>query len=166
MIQQFFITLAYLLLIIFLQILYVRNFSKHDSRVRDTAIIFFLGLIIFAYVVTEELQNIYSLYRLTNIILYLLLIADYFVLILSPLLGDESPSGSIIRVLNTSHKIKKNVLTNKFSNKLLIYNRIDKLICNKLVQERNRKYFSSEKGLLAAKLIQIYRTLLRMNTLG
>jgi len=93
-------------------------------------------------------------------VLYILLYFAYIIYSVSPYLGQEGPTSRILMLFRKHQKLTEQQLIAAFTDKEIIFDRIDDLVRSKCVTKRGTYILLSPVGSIIARGILKYRTVL------
>lgn len=97
---------------------------------------------------------------LTSILLFAVLAALYVIFFTSPFLGDVSPSGKILFLIEEKGELSYKELQEHFTDEKLIIKRIHDLLQEGLIENKNNRYYATKRGERLARFLDKYRSLL------
>ncbi len=146
-------------------LLYKTVGEKTITGVRLFFTVYFVGFLVELIVVTWILPKNCSL-PLSSILFYLLATGIYFILYIGAFLGDESPATKIFNRIRKTGQATHRELVNCFSDKELIFKRIDEMKKVGWISEKKGSYSLTPKGLTIMKIVSFYQKLLKWERSG
>ncbi len=98
-----------------------------------------------------------SAYRITSIVLYILLSLTAGVFYLGPYLGGETPASMILASFTKKKRQKEPDLIRLFTESGLFWKRIDDLRRAGLIETHREKYIATSKGRVIIHYISLYK---------
>ncbi len=157
MIKYLFLPIAIFITSAFAHVLVFRILKKFKIVSFKSTTVFLIGLII----------NIFWLkLPLPAVFLYLLLSGIYIIFLTGPILGDPSPSFTILTKLRKKKMMDKKEIMAGFSDWNLVGKRIAGLTSAKLIVKKGHKYFVTKRGREMAAIVNGYRNFLHWKAGG
>lgn len=103
---------------------------------------------------------------LTSVLLYVSLLCAYATLTASPILGDVSPTTTLLMTLYTKHRLTHQEILALFSHEKVFGKRIKALFEFKFVEKKNSVLVLTKRGRRYAQLFGIYRKVLKISQGG
>lgn len=159
--NYFWYSLMIFILSVLLHILICRFFDKLQIRSFKSVLIFPLGL--FILILPNPWKDDFIL---TPVAVYILFSIIWSLLFISVYYRDVSPTFKILSLAGRKKRFSLKEVTGIFSDRELIFNRLEGLISSGQIKKNKDSYYVTAKGVKLIFLINIYRKILNWNQGG
>lgn len=128
---------------------------KNNAITLGSVCVYLVGVVPLVFL----LLYIQSDFIFSSILLYLLLSAIFSFLYVGVILGGETPSSMILHALASRPGMTKSAIESLFSEKQLVWKRIEDLRASGLVAITSQGVVGTKKGMQFARMIAAYETL-------
>lgn len=157
------VSLAVFFIAVFLHVITHRLFADRGIKSYKTVLVLVFGIIInlFLMLLIAITPSCSLKLPLTGILLNGLLTCLYTAFFTSVYLGDESPASRIVKLVSAKNKMTEKEILNEFSDKILVFKRLDDLVNSGHTEQKGRRYIITKRGFRLNRVINWYRSILR-----